>query len=321
MKRLLNRRLIAWLLYYTGTLFLIGFAARWLGLGRPLFLMGHRVLPANRRKVHRSEIDRMALLCGHAITDIEMKRRLKLISRLHPIGDPRDLIKGVPKDNAFYLTFDDGYRDTLENGGPVLRALGIKAVMFVVADLLHAPQQMPWWDRWGAEALHTCPDTRQAIALYQRRCGEQKQVSLGLRRDDAESSSSATTDALYVSQLQLRHGTDVFYVANHTASHPNLAQLTEEEIAGEIEVGTRAICGIPGYLPLFAFPFGAYDERVLSYLHSHPGITMAFATGCGSARDHLSIRRINLNTSPYYLFVAECVGIFDRLYRMRRRFE
>lgn len=44
---------------------------------------------------------------------------------------------------ALLLTFDDGWRDTLEVALPLLRAAGLPATVFVATDALAEPE--PWW--------------------------------------------------------------------------------------------------------------------------------------------------------------------------------
>lgn len=317
MKRLINRRTAAWLLYYSGLLHLCGLLTKWSGNSGPLLLTGHRVLASKHDDL--SNIDRMALASGHAITASELERRLKSVMWLRSPGNPADLAAGTPKSGAFYLTFDDGYLDNLQAATPVLEKLGIKAIIFLVSDLVMNPNKLPWWDAWGEEELAAHPDEAKAVSAYGKRCLQYKKTSQGLLRDTNAFGLSVQGQRLYLTEEEIRQaGGKTFYFANHTATHANLTQLNEQEIAQEIETCSTALQGLPGYLPLLAFPFGAYDQRVLSYLQAGSMFSMAFATGCGSDKDRYCLRRLNLYTSPYYLFVAECVGIFDLLRKLRR---
>lgn len=319
MKRLINQRTAAWLLYYSGLLHLFGLLAKYSGKSRPLLLMGHRVLASNQGPL--SNIDRMALASGHAITASELEHRLKWVMKLRSPGNPVDLTAGMPASNTFYLTFDDGYLDNLHAAAPVLEKLGVKAIIFLVSDLVANPNKLPWWDAWGEEELAAHPDQAQAVSAYGKRCLKYKKTSKGLLRDTNAFSSSALGQRLYLTEEELRQaGGKTFYFANHTATHANLTQLNDQEIRQEIETCSAALQGLPGYLPILAFPFGAYDQRVLSYLQAGSSFSMAFATGSGSDAERYCLRRLNLYTSPYSLFVAECVGIFDFLRKLRRLF-
>lgn len=312
MKRLINRRTAAWLLYYSGLLYLFGRMAKWAGNSKPLLLTGHRVLTNGNTKL--SHIDHMALASRHAITASELEHRLKWVMRLRTPGNPAELAAGTPKGDAFYLTFDDGYLDNLHTAAPVLEKLGVKAIIFLVSDLVANPNKLPWWDAWGEEELAAHPDEAKAVSAYGKRCLHYKKSSKGLLRDTNAFGLSAPGQRLYLTIEELRQaGGKTFYFANHTATHANLTQLSEQEIAQEIETCSAALLGLPGYLPLLAYPFGAYDNRVLAYLHTSTKFSLAFATGSGSSSDRFCLRRLNLNTSPFFLFAAEFLGVFDFL--------
>jgi len=314
-----NRRVVACFLYYLGLLHLFGLLVKWTGNSKPLLLTGHRVLASKNAEL--SNIDRMALASGHAITDTELERRLKQIMWLRSPGHPNELTTGMPASNKFYLTFDDGYLDNLQYSMPVLERLAIKAIIFLVSDLVANPNKLPWWDTWGAEELSAHSEEAKAVSVYGERCLKYKRISKGLLRDTNAFRERGSEYRLYLTEEELRKiGGKTFYFANHTATHANLTQLTEPEIAYEIETCTAAIRDLPGYLSLLAFPFGAYDERVLAYLQSKSKFPMAFATGIGSNTNKYCFKRLNLNTSPYYLFMAESVGVFDFLSRIRRFF-
>ncbi len=63
---------------------------------------------------------------------------------------------------ALLLTFDDGWRDNLEVGAPLLRAAGLPAVLFAAADILHEPASW-WWQDVLLRALRM--GQRDAAAL------------------------------------------------------------------------------------------------------------------------------------------------------------
>lgn len=59
-------------------------------------------------------------------------------------------------------------------------------------------------------------------------------------------------------------------VGNHTWSHPDLTALSAGAVAGEISSTRSAILATTGResRPLFRFPYGAYDSRVLGLVHA-----------------------------------------------------
>lgn len=320
MKRFINRQTLSLLLFYSGILYLILLAGKWQGHNSPLFLVGHRVIPRRHDNTHDDGVDDMALSSGHAITDDEFERRLRFVMRFRRAGDPRDLGHGKPSNEAFYLTMDDGYLDNRDIAGPSLRKMGVKAVIFLVGELLRRPSTLPWWDAWGANNDADIPG-ESAVARYNRRCGEMKRGFLGLLRHASPPACAENPKhlELYLSATaaQKLHADGTYYLGSHTQSHPNLTVLSAEEISQEIENGIAATRSMPGYLPIFAFPFGVYDDRVLAALDSRKDIAMAFATGRGENTSRLTIRRVSLNTPSFPMFAAECAGVFDVLKRIR----
>jgi peptidoglycan/xylan/chitin deacetylase (PgdA/CDA1 family) len=310
-KKFLNRRTIAAALYYSGLLFMIGYMKKYLHMKSPLYLTGHRVLPAGH--AHISDIDNMALISGHAITDHELARRLRFVMRYRAVGNPVDLARGMPSGDAFYLTFDDGYLDNLRVAGPQLKKLGIKAVIFIVGELLRNPKLLPWWDAWGSPKYNK-QISQNSPHYYMQLCRNMIATSRGLLRDGPEAYTSVDNiNRLYMSEHDARQAFSegTFYPASHTLSHANLTLLSESEIAEEINGGIEAVRNLPNYLPLLAYPFGFFNKKVLSYLKSRNDISLAFATRWGTAGNQFALKRVNLNTAPFCLFAAECIGVFD----------
>jgi peptidoglycan/xylan/chitin deacetylase (PgdA/CDA1 family) len=59
----------------------------------------------------------------------------------------------APGEAAVALTFDDGYRDVLEHGLPVLREHGFPSVTFVVPDVMSGAVGFSWYPEGGTPAL------------------------------------------------------------------------------------------------------------------------------------------------------------------------
>ncbi len=81
----------------------------------------------------------------------------------------RGLETGRIPDRAVCLTFDDGYRDNLDEGEPLLARAGIPATVFVTSGVLHTGREF-WWDQ--LERLFLTPGTlpdRLSMRLGRRR--------------------------------------------------------------------------------------------------------------------------------------------------------
>lgn len=64
-----------------------------------------------------------------------LRRKLTALKSACDDGITLDAFADSPGEcqESFALTFDDGYRNTVENGLPILRELGLKATLYVVA--------------------------------------------------------------------------------------------------------------------------------------------------------------------------------------------
>ncbi|MFD1045621.1 polysaccharide deacetylase family protein, partial [Kibdelosporangium lantanae] len=131
-----------------------------------------------------------------------------------PALDPADVKAGMapPTEPKVLVTFDDGHRDNLEHALPILERLGVKALFFVITDLVeHAPDTSMTWDELDRLTHGDNPD-----AHYLRSVGELVNgfvshrdllATMKLRRDDDLVSTSVMDvsgrhlDALLVAQL------------------------------------------------------------------------------------------------------------------------
>lgn len=313
-RRWINRRTLSTLFYYTGVLHILAFISRHRKSRRPVILMGHRVVDRDSQPPI-DNVDRMSLSGRHAITPEDLKRRLEFACRVRKPGNPQQLADSNWDRSAFYLTFDDGYRDNIDNAGPILDKLGIEAVIFVLPVLASHPDLIPWWDFQA-----NVPDSEENRRIYAATCQKIKQVSRGLLLDDDAVRKGGANDRkryLDMSELQGLDESSPFYIGNHTMSHPNLTILENEEIEAEINNASDMLGNLPRYLPLLAYPFGFYNENVLECARNSKSVNIAFATGAGSFDDNYSLRRINLNIHPYPLFMAEFLGVFEPFSRKR----
>lgn len=315
MKKIINRNTVSAFLYYTGTLYLFGIIKKKFGYNKALVFTGHRIINHPENK-----IDIMSLLSGQGITDVELNKRLYSIKRFYFPGDPKDLGQSILKDGCFYVTFDDGYNDNIKHAKPVLDFHDIKSVIFVVSHILNNPTINPWWDKYGEEELVKNKSTSIAKKRYLIRCGEKKSRTQGLLIDGDDKDAQETTTCNYFDVGQLYVDDDTFYYANHTSTHANLVNLTDADLNKELSDCMELIKKSPRYLPLLAYPFGAYNKKVLDKVQSMSEFSLAFATGGGQSKSKYDIKRINLNTHPYHLFYAELVDVFTFINWARTKF-
>ncbi|MFB6264023.1 MAG: polysaccharide deacetylase family protein, partial [Bradymonadaceae bacterium] len=126
-------------------------------------------------------------------------------------------------DTYLHLSFDDGFRNNVENAAPILCELEIPAVFFVTTDYMSSG-----WE--GARE-------------FARRSGRDGVVEM------------ATWEQLR--QLDARG----FEIGAHTCTHRRLADLHRAEARSEILESKRAIEDeIDGECRYFSWPFGGRDD-------------------------------------------------------------
>jgi peptidoglycan/xylan/chitin deacetylase (PgdA/CDA1 family) len=93
---------------------------------------------------HRVSTERDPL----AVTPTAFRRQMEALAasgqRVVDLYELDDL-RLSPGEAAVALTFDDGYRDVLANGLPVLRELGFASTVFVVPGAIAGTTRFPWY--------------------------------------------------------------------------------------------------------------------------------------------------------------------------------
>jgi peptidoglycan/xylan/chitin deacetylase (PgdA/CDA1 family) len=189
------------------------------------------------------------------------------------------------------ITFDDAYRDVLENAKPVLAELNIPATVFVVTGALGKPNGF-WWDRLAAAvlSLQTMPESldlsfllhgdRDAVEAI-RRNGNVAALHMKLWAivnllDTVEDREAAVDEAhaklatadpppapvMTPEDLHDLVDGDLITVGAHTVSHPSLPRLTMAEQRAEIGESRQYLETLLGRkIQSLAYPFGDFDSR------------------------------------------------------------
>ncbi len=85
------------------------------------------------------------------------QRHFKVI----PLGEfVAKLERGEPLNRHLAITFDDGYRDNIDNAVPVLERLGLPATFFVVSQWIGS-DIVPWWGTHGTPQWMTWDQVRE----------------------------------------------------------------------------------------------------------------------------------------------------------------
>jgi peptidoglycan/xylan/chitin deacetylase (PgdA/CDA1 family) len=244
---------------------------------------------------------------------------------------------GLPH-RAVLITFDDGYQDNLDNALPVLRRLGLPAVVFMATDHISTGEAF-WWDRVaaffvrhaGGEADlpilgHTAWDTADAQSVASRWIRRAKLLpheEIGNALDALGSLAEPGVDGLGALVMSWDGAREMaangIAIGGHTRTHPILTRVgietAREEIARsksdvEREIGAPALG--------FAYPNGGradFDDAVVAAVRE-AGYPTAFSLVPGPARirevvaDPLRIRRIYVHHGDgLSRFAAKVAGV------------
>ena len=246
----------------------------------------------------RAGFARQLALLARVATVVPLRRALDLIEAGEPLP-PR----------AVVLTFDDGYRDNLELGVPMLARHGLPATFFLVPGFLSGTVGA-WWedlssafDRAQAPAL-TWEGTRHALAAAPERAAAHDAVRASLKRLDhatrvaavAEVSSRlepapSTAAPLFLGWDGARAlraaGHDI---GSHTVTHAILERETPETQAAELAHSRAELeSGLGISVDTLAYPNGSAGDysAVTTAAAAAAGYRCAVTTRAGlAARGH-----------------------------------
>ncbi len=225
---------------------------------------------------------------------------------------------GVRARPAVLVTFDDGYRDYHDLAHPVLRELGIPALVFLATCFLDEGGMM-WTDTvewaalstrrdrvrlpWTEGAATALPDDAARAALGER-------ARLHLKRlpdDERRAAMAALLDELgapparpreMLTWDEARRTMDVTRFGGHSHTHPILSRLDRAAAEREIRTCRDRIAAETGVVPTaFAYPNGRpedYTAETQAILRGL-GFTAAYATSEGIAgpkTDWMAVKRL-----------------------------
>lgn len=254
----------------------------------------------------------------------------------HLDGGPR-----LP-DRPLLVTFDDGYRDNHEDAFPVLRRLGLPAVVFLASGAIGTNRVM-WWDELtrmvgrtgctgadlplvGPRSLHDGParlSARRELAAAlkavdddarDRTMGELREL-LGVPAPVPDTPLFMDWDA--VSEL-VAGGVDC---QPHTVDHPILIRVDGDRARREIRGSAEEVARRTGRPSVaFAYPNGDWSADTMAAL-GEAGIRLAFTMRLGPCRAGdwtaapLEIPRVPLDhTDSWDLFRLKASGMVSTIF-------
>ena len=303
----------------------VSLSQRWIPQDRAVVLMYHRVADLS--------FDPWRL----GVSPVRFEEQMRLVQRYFHVITLADLAdcldRGTVPRRAVVVTFDDGYRDVLVAGKPVLEKYGIPATVFVASGYVGSGRNF-WWDAlericfadqrphdgaleldqlkadWSTASdqlyLALWPQLHPLAEDPRRRLLERLAELAGVDPDGDP--QTMTDDEL----LRLAAG-DLVDIGGHTVTHPNLAWLSAEAQLGEMrDSRTQLEARIGKPVSSFCFPHGEYTQESLGLVRE-----AGYAQTCVSVRsvvrpgaDRFEIPRWRADNSYADVFVWELSRFF-----------
>lgn len=276
-----------------------GLARALAGRSHPVILMYHRVAA--------TAVDPWGLSVAPATFERQMAYLARTRRPVHLDWLAAELRAGRRPRRAVAVTFDDAYRDVLQNAWPVLVRHQVPATVFVVSGAIGSEDGY-WWDELaelvlGRPVLPTTLPLEAPEAEAARARGDREGLHLALwqalrlldpaRRAEAlRSLAGAYGDppiprapVMTEAELQAIREGGLVRLGVHSVTHPSLPSLPKEAQRAEMAQSRREVERIAGRpAPSLAYPFGDHDATTIRVAREL-GFDHAVGVEAGPARD------------------------------------
>lgn len=260
------------------------------------------------------------------VIDLLQERGYELVTMAEAV---RRIVDGDGSRKFANLSFDDGYRDTLEVALPIFQAKRVPLTVYLATGFLDG-EHGAWWDaleqllRARDRVAIPSPDGAQALETLETRTVTQKERAFAVIRarmmqmprasqDDflralgnaceLDLHAAAVAENLTWEMAKRMHSSGYVEIGAHTVSHCVLANETDDVVRGEMiraRAELEAKLGVP--VRHFAYPFGGRAEAGAReiLLARQAGFEAAVTTRHGNVqrehRRHLhALPRISVN--------------------------
>jgi len=251
-----------------------------------------------------------------------------------------------PPDNSVVLTFDDGFRDNLENAFPVLRDFAVPVTIFLVTGCIDRGE-LPWpqrlgfllqtshqwevslpWDRERRLPLDSKMNRLQAFQILSR--GLERHTASEVERHLGRLSNDLKVEPprdrmLNWDEAREMQATGLVEFGAHTVNHPWMEHLSLGEARWELETSKEALLQHLGVeRPPFAFPGGSFNATLVEMVKSL-GFRSVFQSrpdlriNSPAATDQFALSRVGLPNAPAFILEAELDGPLHPIRRIYRR--
>jgi peptidoglycan/xylan/chitin deacetylase (PgdA/CDA1 family) len=233
------------------------------------------------------------------------------------------------------LTFDDGFRNIVENAYPIMLETGAKGCFYLVSDLIDK-NELLWSDQvelvirnWkekkykfefkGEEIKYELSTkkmierTMQDVKKRLRSISNKERIEHMKQFDDSKINQKIE-EFSFASWDQIKNlDKNILEIGAHTVTHPNCTKLnSEEEFYNELYKSKRDLQKELGYeIKHFNYPAGSFDSGVMEYVKKY-GYLSAVSTIRGFNKknvDLYKLKRIGVK-EDFLLFKSMISGSF-----------
>ncbi len=198
------------------------------------------------------------------------------------VADMADVLRKGSQRRCVLITFDDGYLDNYELAFPVLKQVGLSAVIFLVTGFLDE-RFVAWWDEiawmvkrttqrvlslpatWQIESLDVSPDQRDSVCRRLLRLSKMlspQELSqflddLGEATGTGRAPRNATTAPWMTWDMVREMHRGGIEFGGHTVTHPVLSRCAIDQQRQEIQQSkTRIEAELGTEITTFSYPIG-----------------------------------------------------------------
>jgi peptidoglycan/xylan/chitin deacetylase (PgdA/CDA1 family) len=245
-----------------------------------------------------------------------------LAARCRPIAPDqwREVSSADASRPPVLVTFDDGYRCFRERAYPILKELGIPALLFVATAYIDEPARLFWWDTlrvavegspldslefpWapGSRMPMTGRGDRERLLarakLHLKGVPDERRLSdlAGLLERLGTDAQRVSTTREMMNWDDVRAVLDTTHLGGHSHTHPLFSHVDDARLETEVATCRERLRAETGLTPpWFAYPNGSFDDRSRAVLARH-GFDTAFTTIQGVVRpdaDQQALRRFS----------------------------
>ncbi len=279
----MKKKILAFILYYSGLIWLKLLYMRIFGARNLRILCYHRVMDIDYRHF---ELDDEVV--DAAVADFD--RQMRFVARHFNVIGFKELEeykrRGIFPKNSLIVTFDDGYKDFYTNAYPVLKRYKMPATIFLTTGHI-GTNRLFWWDKLAffikntpkkeISITHNGSTYKYDLSTYARRQqslkilnrlmkkirNEEKEAILRfIERSAGIKIDPAATKGLILSweDIEMMFNDSIEFGA-HSLTHPILPNLSPAKVEREIFLSKKKIeQQIEKPVIVFAYPSGAYNE-------------------------------------------------------------